>query len=264
MAGMSTLDLGEVSLAYAVEGEGAPVLMLHGHGGWRDSWELQVAALAPRYRTLRMDLRGHGDSSKPAGPYTMGQLAADAAAVIRHAAGARAHVLGHSLGGAVALQLALDAPELVRSLVIINSQASFVRPRGIARIAAAGATRVPRLLGFRLHARAIAWGYLKGKHLAARRAQLIEGWSRNELAGYLAAASATEEFDVRARLGEISVPVLVVGSDRDVLPLEAKRALASGVRQGRLVMISDSRHIALWDQPAALNREILEFLAGAP
>ena len=261
---MSTLDLGDVRLAYSVEGEGAPVLLLHGHGGWRDCWELQVAALAPRYRTLRMDLRGHGESSKPAGPYTMSQLAADAAAVLRHAAGAPSHVLGHSLGGAVALQLALDAPELVRSLVIINSQACLARPRGIARMATAGSTLVPRLLGFRLHARAIAAGYLPGRHLAGRRAQLIEAWSRNDLAGYLAAASATVDFDVRARLGEISVPVLVAGSDRDVLPWEAKRALASGVKRGRLVRISGSRHIALWDQPAALNREILEFLASVP
>lgn len=175
---MPTLVLGDLALAYTVEGSGAPVLMLHGHGGWRDSWELQVAALAPRYRTLRMDLRGHGGSSRPAGPYTMSQLAADAAALLREAAGGPAHVLGHSLGGAVALQLALDAPSLVRSLVIINSQACLARPGGVARIVMAGAKLVPRLLGFRAHARTIAAGFLPGSQLAARRAQFIEAWSR--------------------------------------------------------------------------------------
>jgi len=259
---MPGLELEDATLSYDVEGSGEPVLLLHGQGSRRDHWELQVAALAPRYTTIRIDQRGHGDSSKPAGPYTMEQLAADAATVIRRVARNPTHVIGHSLGGAVALQLALDAPDLVRSLVVINAQACFAQPGAFVRLVMAGAELVPRLFGLRLHGNLIAAGYLPGAQLADRRAKFVEDWAQNDLRAYLATQRAVETFDVTARLGEIAAPMLVLGSDHDVLPTKNKQELAAKVKNGRLVMIEGSRHIALWDQPGAVNTALQEFLAG--
>jgi hypothetical protein len=122
---MSTLAVGDIKISYGTVGTGEPVLLLHGQGCHANDWDLQIAALSKKYRVFYPDMRGHGGSSVPKGPYTMAMLAADMAGLCRALSLGPCHVVGHSLGGAVGLQLALDAPALVRSLSVINSSASF-------------------------------------------------------------------------------------------------------------------------------------------
>ena len=134
--------LNTIDLAYAEAGQGDPLVLIHGLGGSRSDWELQWPALTPHFRMVTPDLRGHGASPRPPGPYRIGLFAADVATLMRRIEARPAHVVGLSLGGAVAQQLALDAPELVRSLVLVNTAASFVsdgwrrRLMGVQRFAA--------------------------------------------------------------------------------------------------------------------------------
>ena len=120
------LALNGIELAFESEGSGPPVPLLHGLGADRRSWSLQRAALVDRRRVITVDLRGHGESSRPSSGYGIPQLAADVAALIEALALPPTDVVGLSLGGMVAFQLAVDRPELVRSLVIINSAPSVV------------------------------------------------------------------------------------------------------------------------------------------
>ena len=105
------------AIYYSLAGPaGAPVvLLLHGLGSCADDWAPQIAALAPRYRVLAVDLPGHHRSARPRGAPSVARMAADVEALLDRLAIPRAHVVGLSLGGCVALALTLHAPTRVRS-----------------------------------------------------------------------------------------------------------------------------------------------------
>lgn len=256
---MPILQLGDIALAYQERGAGDPVLLLHGQGGRGDAWDLQIAALAPRHRVLAPDLRGHGDTTVTPRPYSIAKLADDVAAMIRGLALPPCHVVGHSLGGMVALQLALDAPTLVRSLAVLNSTA-FGDGSRLRSFAVRMFIRIRGMHGF---ARANTGLHLPDPDQAPLRARLIDLMGRSPAAGYIAAQDAVDAFDVRARLGEITAPTLVVHSDQDLIPLADKQLIASKVPRARLVTIERSRHLVVWDQPERLHALLLEHLAGA-
>src|SRR5579872_199878 len=106
------------SLAFDLAGAGAPLLMINGIGAARDSWSRQIDDLSARFRCVTFDNRGIGESLVPAGPYTTAQMADDAARVLAAAGIGRARVLGVSMGGAIAQELAINHPALVERLVI--------------------------------------------------------------------------------------------------------------------------------------------------
>lgn len=112
-------DLGDVRLHYADEGSGPPVVFLHGLAANLDTWKEQAARLTDRYRTIRVDLRGHGQSSTPPGPWSIADLAKDITDLLRHLVIPRAHFVGHSAGGVVASRLVLDQPGSVASLCLV-------------------------------------------------------------------------------------------------------------------------------------------------
>lgn len=112
-------ELNDVRLRFLDEGRGVPVVFLHGLAANLDTWKEQAGRLADHYRTIRIDLRGHGGSSTPAGPWTVADLAVDVANLLHHLRIERAHIVGHSAGGVVAARLALDRPALVASLCLV-------------------------------------------------------------------------------------------------------------------------------------------------
>lgn len=251
-----------LDLAYGEAGHGRSLVLLHGLGSSRNDWLLQLPAFTQRYRTVTVDLRGHGLSPKPGGPYRIEQLAADAARLIEQLGARPAHILGVSLGGAVAQQIALDFPDLVHSLILVNTAARLVsdqwsqRLMGLRRMAGVyvyGMDRVAEQVAARLFPR---------PEQAALRRETAQRLACNDLAAYRATLWAIARFDVRARLGEIACPTLVVAGDRDnTVPLAAKRLLAQRIPHSRLEVIADSGHATPVDQPEAFNRVVLRFLA---
>lgn len=253
---MPNITAADLSLHYSDTGAGDPVVLLHGQGGRGDAWDQQVAALAADHRVVCPDLRGHGGSTVTARPYTMPRLAADIAALIRGLALGPCNIVGHSLGGMVALQLALDAPALVRTLVVVNSTA-FGDGSRVRSFAVRTFIRLRGMPGF---ARANTRLHLPEPDQEPLRRRLIDTMGTCPAAGYIASQDAVDSFDVRARLAEIACPVLVIHSDQDLIPLTDKQKIAATVQRGRLHTIERSRHVVLWDQPAALNAALRGFL----
>lgn len=266
-----SLDLLDaMDLAYSETGSGLPLILIHGLGSSQRDWELQGPVFARHYRVVTVDLRGHGQSPKPKGPYRMGQLAADVALLLMRIHARPAHVIGLSLGGAVALQLAIDEPELLRSLVLVNTLPRFV----------SSSWRV-RLLGMRR----LATSYFGGMDtmaddvarslfpLAEQLPLRLEAGMRlalNDPAAYRSCLWALVRFDVTFMLDLIRCPTLVVAGDRDpTLGLEAKRLLAQAIPDARFQVIADSGHATPIDQHEAFNALTTAFLAevdagGAP
>jgi pimeloyl-ACP methyl ester carboxylesterase len=127
---MERAHLDDLELEYDVVGAGDPLLLIH--GGYIATFFPQPAELdiASRYRVISYHRRGYEGSSRSKAPTTIGQQAADARALLRHLGISRAHLAGHSFGGAIGLQLALDAPDLVGSLALLEPALVSATPSG--------------------------------------------------------------------------------------------------------------------------------------
>jgi 3-oxoadipate enol-lactonase len=261
---MARLRSDGCEIHYEVTGSGSPVLLVHGLGSCVKDWELQVPPLAERHTVVTVDLRGHGESEKPAGPYRMQMFSSDIVHLLETLRLGPAHVVGISLGGMVAFQLAVDAPSLVKSLVIINSGPSVV-PRSIGQwLALRARFWALRLVGIRRLGEKIAAVNFPDPGQEALRKALAERIASNDVAAYRATMQAIVGWSVEERIASIGCPVLVVAADHDYTPVSLKEAYVAKMPHARLAVVERSRHVTTADQPAALNRLLLEFLEDAP
>jgi len=243
-------------------GTGDPILLIMGHAYGADMWHRTVPVLDASYRVIRFDNRGVGRSSDPPGAYPVPLMADDALAVLDAAGAAPAHVYGVSMGGFVALQLALDHPGTVRSLTLGCTAAS-------AEGASRGAllARVRSLLPAPVLNR-MAWKLLYGPATpASRRAedQQIVRRTRCSGRGRRGQLTGAASFDVTGRLAEIRIPALVMHGARDrIVPAANAQRLAGGIAGARLVILPDAGHVYTTDAPDAANQEVLRFLGDIP
>jgi pimeloyl-ACP methyl ester carboxylesterase len=259
MVGQSRARLNGVELAWEVAGAGEPVLLIHGLGSAGADWKLQVPALASRYRVITYDVRGHGDSGKPEHGYDVSTLAADAAALLRQLGAEPAHVVGLSLGGMIAFQLAVDAPELVRSLTVVNSGPALVGRTPAEKRRLKTRLFLTWALGPRGLARLLAKKLFPKREQAPLREQFLARMAGNDRRAYLAVTRAIMGWTVADRLAEVICPVLVVSGDRDYTPVATKEEYVRRLRDARLVVIPDSGHATPLDRPEELNQCLLEF-----
>lgn len=263
---MSTLLVQDIHLAFERSGSGQPTLLIHGLGGSSRDWAAQVPMLATEFDVIAADLRGHGRSDKPRQRYSIPLFAADMAGLLRALDATPAHVVGLSLGGMVALELALSYPALVRSLVIINSGPEA--PAGTVlerlRLVATYLRRVAtvRLFGMRRMGEVLARHLLPEPEQAPLRQRLIAHWSENEPGSYLAALRAIGGWSARARLRNLHCPALIVAAETDYTSVAYKRAYSAAIPRAELLVIAGSRHLTPIDRPAELNAAVLRFLRG--
>lgn len=130
---MSYFEHDGCQLHYEDYGRGMPVVLVHGLGSSIRDWEYQIPALAGRYRVVALDVRGHGRSDKPRERYSIATFSEDLVALIDHLGLVDVHLVGISMGGMIGFQLAVDHPELLRSLTIVNSGpgSEGTHPRGL-------------------------------------------------------------------------------------------------------------------------------------
>lgn len=258
---MPRVNVGDCEIYYEEHGQGEVMVLIHGLGSSVRDWEYQIPALTARYRVVVMDVRGHGRSDKPKGPYSVATFAADVAKVLEKIAVGAAHIVGISMGGMIAFQLAVDNPALIRSLTIINSGPALV-PRTFKEKLALLARRVALpIVGVKGLAKKVAQVNFPNPDQAALRDKAAARLGDNDLEAYRASLMALIGWTVEDRVGAIQCPILVVSADQDYTPVSFKEAYMTKLRRARLLVIANSRHITPFDQPEALNKAILEFLA---
>jgi pimeloyl-ACP methyl ester carboxylesterase len=244
---------------------GAPtVLLLHGLGSAGADWLLQFKPLGQAgYRVLAPDLRGFGQSSWP-GHTSVPAMAEDMTLLLRELNATPAHVVGISMGGTVALQLALDHPDQVRKLVLVNTFARL-RPQGLS-----GRLYFPlRMLllytvGMEKQARLVARRIFPKPDQEALRFQLYQRVVSTNPRAYRATMWALARFNVEGRLGEIRVPTLVITSEEDTtVPPAAQRRLAEGIPGAQQVVIPGAGHAVILESPTAFNETLLSFLTAS-
>lgn len=261
---MPVLPLRDINLYYEVAGQGDPVVFIHGLGSSARDWEYQVPFFAPRYRVVVFDVRGHGRSDKPTGPYSVPLFAQDAAALIRALEAAPAHVVGISMGGMIALQLAVDEPALVRSLVVVNSGPELVVRTFRERLMILQRFLIVRLLRMRKMGEVLSQRLFPRPDQAPLRQMFVERWAENDPRAYREAMRALVGWSVADRLGDIRCPTLVIASDQDYTPVSAKEAYVARMPNARLVVIPDAHHAVTVERPEEFNQALLDFLAQQP
>lgn len=258
---MPKLHVRDIDLYYEINGQGQPLLFIHGVGSSARDWGAQVAFFSQRYQVVTVDVRGHGQSDKPPGPYGIPLFAADTAELIKSLGIAPAHVVGLSLGGMIAFQLTVGTPDLVKSLVIVNSGPEFVIRTFKGYLQVFQRLLIVRLLGMR------KMGQVLGKRLFPKpeheelRQVFVERWAENDKRAYLDSLRAVVGWSVTDRLGTISCPTLVVAADEDYTPVSVKEAYVAEIPQAELVVIPDSRHATPAERPEQFNEVLMAFLS---
>lgn len=249
-----------IKMYYETTGEGPPVVFLHGLGSSTRDWEFQLGFFSKDHQMITVDTRGHGRSEKPKGPYSVPLFASDIAALIRALAVGPVDVVGISMGGMIAFQLALDAPELVRRVVIVNSFPELIARTLKDRLMFLQRFIIVRFIGLRKMGQVLAERLLPKPEHAELRQIFEDRWAENDLQAYQASMNALNGWSVKDRLGEIKCPVLVMTGDHDYTTVESKAEYAKLIPNAELVVMEDSRHATPVEHPDAFNNVVKEFL----
>jgi pimeloyl-ACP methyl ester carboxylesterase len=243
--------------------DGSPtVLLLHGLGADGSSWGYQIPALCEAgLRPIAPDLPGFGKTIPGAGRWTIQKAAQDTARLIVGLAGGPVIVAGISLGGVVALQMALDFPQMISRLVLINTFACL-RPKRFDEAGyLLGRFIVTNLRGKEYQAETVAWRLFPKPEQEALRRELVQRILQSDQRVYRQAMQSLALFDVRRRLGELRMPVLLISGQNDsTVPLENQNELAEGITGAEHVVIPDAGHAVIADQAMKFNRVFLEYL----
>jgi 3-oxoadipate enol-lactonase len=242
--------------------EGAPpVVLVHSLATDHRMWDPQAQALAGEYRLLRYDLRGHGRSAVPAGPYTMAALADDLAGLLDHFDMRPAHIVGISLGGLVAVATALRGSAAIRSIAVCDARADMP-PEFRAGIE--DRNRVVREKGMGAVADALVSRWFTAPTLAAKPDYLatVAAMVRaTPVDGFISCAEAIKNAGLRERIREIRLPSLfIVGTQDAALPVPIAREMQNDVPNARLVEIAGAGHLSNLERPEAFNTALLAFL----
>jgi pimeloyl-ACP methyl ester carboxylesterase len=256
---------GDVRIAYEVLGDGEPLLFVHGLGYDRYGWGPLPRLLAEDFQVVLFDNRGVGESDAPDGPYVVSQMATDAVAVLDAAGIESAHVLGVSLGGFIAQEIAVTYPERVRKLVLGGTAPGGARSHPMPQAGVDAFGRYPtmeREAGLRLMVENSL-----GEHGVRERPELVEEIFRYRLerapsiASWEAQAHAGATFDGYDRAGEIGVPTLVFhgGADTVVDPRNGD-LLGELIPGARVETIAERGHLVMWQEPEFVAQVVKEFL----
>jgi len=254
-AGATLASLGRIEA-----GAGAPLVLLHGVGMCAAAWMPQIEALAAGHRVVALDLPGHGGTADLGGTPDLPDYVAWAAARIRALGLGPVAVAGHSMGALIALGLAIEHPDLVARLCLLNP----VYERGAAARAAVEG-RARDMAGGQIDPEApLARWFAPGEAPAMR--MRVGGWLRAvDPAGYARTYGAFARGDAvyAGRLGEIACPTLVLTAEGDGNSTpEMTRAMAGAIPGGRAVVIAERRHMVPMTDPGLVNAHLAEWLAG--
>jgi 3-oxoadipate enol-lactonase len=235
-AGVPLIALNDVELYYESRGSGVPLVVLGGLGLDVSEMGKLTGPLAARFRVIAVDNRGTGRSAKPPGPYSIEQMAADVVGLLDQLDLTRAHMLGISMGGRIAMALALTQPDRLNRLVLVATSPRAAGARWLVR---------PGMLLANLPV-------LRGRHRQPRYAMKAQ-------------FDATTRFDCTARMSQITAPTLIVhGTSDRIAPLALAQQMHALIPGSRLVLI-DGGHLApLLKQCDRVVSEISAFLDPSP
>lgn len=252
-----------IDVNYEVAGAGPWVTMSHSLACDLHMWDEQMDALTKKYKVLRYDTRGHGQSDAPAGAYTLEQLADDAHGLLAHLGVKQTHWVGLSMGGMIGQTFALKYPGVFTSLTLADTTSRYpadAAPLWIERIKSVEKGGMQAVVDGTL-ARWLTEPYRKSNpQVADRIGSYIR---RTPVAGFVGCCHAIPKINVTHRLKEIKCPTLIIVGEQDPgTPVAMAREIHDAMRGSQLVIIPSAAHLSNVEQPQAFNSALLGFLDG--
>ena len=252
-----------ISINYTLEGPAnAPVVtMSHSLATDLSMWDPTVGALTGRFRVLRYETRGHGQTEAPKGAYTLDQLATDALAMLKALGIARTHWVGLSMGGMIGQTLALKAPEVFSSLSLCDTSSRMpveARPQWQDRIKTAETQGMEPLVEPTL-ARWLTEPFRRSrKDVVDKVATMIR---TTPPAGYAGCCHAISALDLTDKISAIKMPTIaIVGEDDLGTPVAAHKVINEKIAGSKLVILKSAAHLSNMEQPEAFNKALTDFL----
>ncbi len=255
---MSVVDLAHSDSG----GGGSPVLLAHAIGCDRRMWDGLVPALAPRHRVVAIDARGHGKSPLPPRPWSLDDMADDAARLLDRLGVARTHWVGLSMGGMVGQAFALRHADRLDRLVLANTTSAY-GPDGramwdnrIRTVTEGGLGAIHEL---------VAQRYFSDAFRAAHAdvvARVMGRFMETPAAGYLGCCEAIRDMALQPRLAGIHAPTLVIAGELDQgTPVAMSQAIVERIPGSRLDIIAGASHLSAVEKPVEFNALVADFLA---
>lgn len=258
---MRTVDIEGIELAYREDGpeDGPPLVLINSLGTDHRVWERQLPAFGAEHRVIRYDARGQGESASPAPPYTLAQLGSDVVGLLDHLGVDRAHVCGVSLGGIVALWVAIHHPDRSLTATFANTAARIGSVEGwderISAVRRGGMAGIRDLVLQRFFSDAFRAAD------PAAVAEIGASIEQHDTDGYIGACTALRDADLRDEVGDITVPALVVTATADVsTPPAEGRWLHQRLPTSTHVELDGAGHLSNIERPREFSRAVLDHL----
>jgi pimeloyl-ACP methyl ester carboxylesterase len=250
-----------IDLFYECVGNGPPLLLIHGLGSSGDDWAFQRDDFSRGHTVILPDLRGSGRSAKPSHVYSIRMFADDLWTLLDAIGIATTAVLGFSMGGAVAIEMALTQPARVSKLIVCNALANYRMDTPRKWFEAKTQLGLVHLLGLKRTARFIARRLFPHDDQEPKRQRVIDVLGANPKRAYLQSIRALIGWSAIDRLSQLACETLIIAAENDYTPLAEKHIEAARFPRAELVVIENSRHGTPFDATERFNALVLEFLA---
>ncbi len=257
---MPVAKVKDITISYAVEGRGEPLVMIMGFSAGRAGWTAQIPFFKKHYQVVTFDNRGVGKSDKPSGPYSTRMMADDTVGLMDHLGIQKAHIMGASMGGMIAQELAINYPERVNKLVLACTYACQDGASGDTPEQARLAKLPPHKLAGAMIGLALnrpIYRYTFGL-IGAIQARFMNSDAKQGIAGQI---EACRSHDTLERLGRITAPTLVIvgTADRIIAPVSSE-IIAGKIPKATLVKMEGGSHSFPMEMKKEFNAKVLEFL----
>ena len=254
---MSTAKVNGININYKIEGEGEPLLLIGGWGSDVNMWRRQLPTFRKHFAVIVFDNRGSGKSDKPKGCYSMKEMADDAIGLMNYLKIDTANVLGYSMGGAIAQEIAINYPQRATKLILCNTACCANADSGFTDEAKKLFGLPPLKHRMKLLSLVFDSPILRFTEFVRRSLKS----NKASLKGYQAQGAGIAQHNTLERLHLIKSPTLVVvGTNDRLVRQSSSEVLAAKIPQAKLAKVKDGSHDMCFEQSKAFNAEVLNFL----
>lgn len=275
---MPKVKVRDIEMYYEIYGEGEPLVLIMGLGMDLQGWIFQVPEFVKHFKVLIFDNRGIGKTDAPAGPYSTKMMADDTVELMRVLNIEKANILGISMGGMIAQELAINYSYIVKKLVLActyakpDKNAEEIIKKGILQLAGGAANSLDELkasmftIDFEAIMRFMLPFTLSDEFIKQNKEVIDEMFkkvleNKPTIEGFLGQVRATQEHNAMDRLNKISAETLVITGDKDILVApENSKVLSEKIPNAKLIIIPEGTHGFNWEQKDEFNSKVIEFL----
>lgn len=271
-------EVNDITICYEVKGEGEPLLLVHGFGSEKESWNAQFEPLSEHFKVIRFDNRGAGESERPNQPYQMETFADDAAALLNQLNIKKTNIVGWSLGGMVVQQFAVMYPERIKKIVLINTL-----PKWPGEEKGLNMYKNDQIAGYHRKMEDPKAAFFEGARLNYSRKfrKKMEENPQKTFHGLFSAQDlidisvlhpatpqdiknythALKTYDVMDKLSEIEEETLIITAEKDrITPLSMNKIIHKRIPNSKLIVLEGVGHGSPREKAPTVNTNIIEFL----